>query len=120
MYRYLSTIGNSAQVALARWRRDCSGGIRNSGFFSVSLVSHPMPVMSRSGVCPLDLGVSGLVGFFCPSLVVADLERFAYQPEMKSGWLLVTICLCSSVSLRGSSSSGGLKLMQVLGASGSP
>ena len=79
-----------------------------------------MPVMSRSGVCPLDLGVPGLVGFFCPSLVVIDLERFAYQPEMKSGWLLVTTCLGGSVSLRGSSSSGGLKLLQVLGASGSP
>ena len=79
-----------------------------------------MPVMSHSGVCPLDLGVPGLVGFFCPSLVVVDLERFAYQPEMKSGWLLVTTCLGGSVSLRGSSSSGGLKLMQVLGASGSP
>ena len=78
-----------------------------------------MSVMSRSGVCPLDIEVPGLIGFFCPSLVVADLERFAYQPEMKSGWLLVTICLGSSVSLRGSSSSGGLKVLQVLGASGS-
>ena len=119
VYRYLSTIGNSAQVALARWRRDCSGGIRNSGFFSVSLVSHPMPVMSRSGVCPLNLEVPGLVGFFCPSLVVIDLERFAYQPEMKSGWLLVTTCLGGSVPLWGSSSSGELKLLQVLRASGS-
>ena len=119
MYRYLSTIGNSAQVALARWRRDCSGGIKNSGFFSTSLMSLLMLVMSRSGVCPLDLEVSGLVGFFCPSLVVADLERFAYQPEMKSGWLLVTTCLGGSIPLRGSSPSGGLKLLQVLGASGS-
>ena len=119
VYRYLSTIGNSAQVALARWRRDCSGGIRNSGFFFTSLVSLLMPVMSRSGVCPLNLEVPGLVGFFCPSLVVIDLERFAYQPEMKSGWLLVTTCLSGSVPFWGSSSSGGLKVLQVLGASGS-
>ena len=119
MYRYLTTIGNSAQTALARWRRDCSGGIRNSDFFSTSLVSLLMSVMSWSGVCPLDLEVPGLVGFFCPSLVVVDLERFAYQPEMKSGWLLVTTCLGGSVPLWGSSSSGELKLLQVLGASGS-
>jgi len=78
-----------------------------------------MSVMSWSGVCPLDLEVPGLVGFFCPSLVVVDLERFAYQQEMKSGWLLVTTCLGGSVPLWGSSSSGELKLLQVLGASGS-
>ena len=79
-----------------------------------------MSVMSWSGVCHLNLEVPGLVGFFCPSLIVVNLERFAYQPEMKLGWLLVTTCLGGSVSLRGSSSSGGLKLLQVLGASGSP
>ena len=120
MYRYLTTIGNSAQSALARWRRDCSGGIRNSDFFSTSPVSLLMSVMSRSGVCPLDLEVPGLVGFFCPFLIVVDLERFAYQPEMKSGWLLVTTCLSGSVPFWGSSSSGGLKVLQVLGGSGSP
>jgi hypothetical protein len=85
VYRYLSIIGNSSQAALARWRRDCSDGIRNSSFFFTSLVSLLMPVMSRSGVCLMNLEVPGIVGFFCPSLVVVDLERFAYQPEMKSG-----------------------------------
>jgi len=120
VHRYLSTIGNSTQTALARWRWDCSGGIRNSDFFSTSLMSLLMLVMSRSSVCPLDIEVPGLIGFFCPSLVVVDLERFAYQPEMKSGWLLVTTCLGGSVPFRGSSSSGGLKVLQVLGGSGSP
>ena len=67
----------------------------------------------------LNLEVPGLVGFFCTFLIIVDLERFAYQPEIKSGWLLVTTCLGGSVPLWGSSSSGGLKLLQVLGASGS-
>ena len=46
-------------------------------------------------------------------------RSFMYQHEVKSSWLLDPT-FGGSVSLRGSSSSGGLKLMQVLGASGSP
>ena len=43
---------NSVLAALVRWRQDCSGGTRNSGFFSTSLMSLLMLVMSQSGVSP--------------------------------------------------------------------
>jgi hypothetical protein len=63
-------------------------------------------------------GFPDLVGCFCPSLVVVDLERYAYQCEMKSGWL-VTTCFGGSVPLRVSSSSGELERLAFLRASGS-
>ena len=59
-----------------------------------------------------------LLSLFCRRRF-GEVCYFAYQPEMKSGWLLVTTCLGGSVPLWGSSLSGGLKLLHVLEASGS-